>query len=64
MLLPYPRHSDRESIAADATHVVHMTPEDRATILSSWIARWRPSWRESRPRNVVADEMRLGVNAG
>lgn len=32
MLLPYPRRSDRESTAADARHVVHMTPEERADV--------------------------------
>ena len=33
MLLPYPRRSDRDSTAADAKHVVHMTPEERAAVL-------------------------------
>jgi len=32
MLLPYPRLSDRDSTAADAKHVVHMTPEERAAV--------------------------------
>jgi hypothetical protein len=32
MLVPYPRRSDRESIAADAMHVVGMTPEERAAV--------------------------------
>jgi len=32
MLLPYPRPSDRDSTAADAKHVVHMTPEERAAV--------------------------------
>lgn len=32
MILPYPRRSDRESIAADAMHVVGMTPEERAAV--------------------------------
>ena len=31
-LLPYPRRSDRESIEADARHVVGMTPEERAEV--------------------------------
>lgn len=30
--LPYPRRSERESIAADAAHVVGMTPEERAAV--------------------------------
>ena len=29
-LLPYPRRTERESIEADARHVVGMTPEERA----------------------------------
>jgi hypothetical protein len=32
MLLPYPRRSDRESTAADAAHVVGMTPEQRGAV--------------------------------
>jgi hypothetical protein len=32
MLLPYPPRSDRDSTAADAKHVVHMTPEERAAV--------------------------------
>jgi hypothetical protein len=32
MVLPYPQYSDRESTAADAKHVVHMTPEERAAV--------------------------------
>lgn len=32
MQLPYPQDSDRESIAADAKQVAHMTPEKRATV--------------------------------
>lgn len=32
MFLPYARRSDRDSIAADATHVVGMTPEERAAV--------------------------------
>ena len=32
MLLPYPRRSDRESIAADAMNVVGMTPEERGAV--------------------------------
>lgn len=31
-LLPYPRRSDRESIDADARHVIGMTPEERAEV--------------------------------
>jgi len=31
-LLPYPRRSDRDSIAVDAKHVIGMTPEERATV--------------------------------
>ena len=31
-LLPYPRRTDRESIEADARHVVGMTPEERAEV--------------------------------
>ena len=31
-LLPYPRRSDRDSIAADARHVIGMTPEERAAV--------------------------------
>jgi len=29
---PYPRRSDRESIAADARHVIGMTPEEKAAV--------------------------------
>jgi hypothetical protein len=32
MVLPYPQYSDRESTAADAKHVVRMTPEERAAV--------------------------------
>lgn len=32
MPLPYPRRSDRDSTVADAKHVVHMTPEERADV--------------------------------
>lgn len=31
-LLPYPQRSERESIAADARHVIGMTPEERAEV--------------------------------
>jgi len=31
-LLPYPRRSDSDSIAADARHVIGMTPEERAAV--------------------------------
>lgn len=31
-LLPYPRRSDPDSIAADARHVSGMTPEERAAV--------------------------------
>lgn len=30
--LPYSRRSDRESIAADARHVIGMTPEEKAAV--------------------------------
>ncbi len=30
--LPYPRRTERESIANDAKHVVTMTPEERAEV--------------------------------
>lgn len=30
--LPYPRRSDRESVAADARHVIGMTPEEKAAV--------------------------------
>ena len=33
-LLPYPRRTDRESIEADARHVVGMTPEERAEVFA------------------------------
>lgn len=32
MPLPYPQRSDRDSTAADAKHVVRMTPEERAAV--------------------------------
>jgi hypothetical protein len=31
-LLPYPQRSERESIAADARHVIGMTPEERVEV--------------------------------
>jgi hypothetical protein len=31
-LLPYPQRSERDSIAADAKHVVGMSPEERAAV--------------------------------
>lgn len=32
MLLPYLHRGDRDSTAANAKHVVHMTPEERAAV--------------------------------
>ncbi len=54
-LLPHPRRSDRESIAADARHVVGMTPEERAEVfvglertMEAILAHLPPEERERR----------------